>query len=274
MDLKQSAAANIMLLMVDATDHVTGKVGLTLTVTASKNGSAFSALDAGAVISEVANGWYKIALTSADTDIIGDLVVHATGTGADPADRLVSVVAATPTDNATSLSALTGYVDTEVAAIKAKTDLIPADPAAASTAMTLTSAYDSAKTAATQASVNAISGYVDTEIAAIKAKTDLIPAQPAAVGSAMTLTSAYDSAKTSATQASVDALLTTAMTESYAADGATATPAQALCMILQLLAEKTIAGTTMTVKKLDGVTTAMTFSLNSATAPTSITRTA
>ena len=36
----------------------------------------------------------------------------------------------------------------------------------------LTAAYDSAKTAATQASVNTVAGYVDTEVAAIKVTTD------------------------------------------------------------------------------------------------------
>lgn len=38
--------------------------------------------------------------------------------------------------------------------------------------MTLTAAYDAAKTAATQASVDTIDDFLDTEIAAIKAKTD------------------------------------------------------------------------------------------------------
>lgn len=47
-------------------------------------------------------------------------------------------------------------VGLSVAAIKAKTDNLPADPAAVGSAMTLTSAYDAAKTAATQVSVNAI----------------------------------------------------------------------------------------------------------------------
>jgi len=42
------------------------------------------------------------------------------------------------------------------AAIKAKTDSLPASPAAVGSAMTLTSAYDAAKTAASQASVDAI----------------------------------------------------------------------------------------------------------------------
>jgi hypothetical protein len=65
---------------------------------------------------------------------------------------------------------------------------------------------------------------------------------------------------------------TTALTESYAADGATVTPAQALYMIKQMLQEMAISGTTMTIKKLDGSTTAMTLTLNDAVNPTSITR--
>jgi hypothetical protein len=65
---------------------------------------------------------------------------------------------------------------------------------------------------------------------------------------------------------------TAAMTESYAADGATFTLAQALYMIWALLAERSINSTTLTAKKLDGSTTAMTFALDSATAPASQTR--
>jgi hypothetical protein len=66
--------------------------------------------------------------------------------------------------------------------------------------------------------------------------------------------------------------LTTAMTESYAADGAAMTPAQALHMIWSLLAERNVSSTTLTTKRLDGSTTAMTFTLNSATQPTGQTR--
>lgn len=76
-----------------------------------------------------------------------------------------------------------------------------------------------------------------------------------------TLTSAYDFAKG-----------TVAVTESYAADGAAPTPVQSLMLIQQMLTEKSISSTTMTVKKLDGSTSAATFTLNSSTSPTSITR--
>lgn len=84
----------------------------------------------------------------------------------------------------------------------------------------------------------------------------------------------------STTQAAITALndiavadiLTTQMTESYAADGAAPTLAQSLMMIQQMLGDFAISGTTLTVKKVDGSTTAATFTLNDATNPTSLTR--
>lgn len=68
------------------------------------------------------------------------------------------------------------------------------------------------------------------------------------------------------------AVLTTAMTEAYAADGAAPTLAQAIFLIQQSLHEFAISGTSRTVKKLDGSTTAAVFTLDSATTPTSTTR--
>ena len=67
-------------------------------------------------------------------------------------------------------------------------------------------------------------------------------------------------------------ILTTPITEAYAASGAAPTLAQILCMIYALLGETSITGTTLTAKKLDRTTPAMTFTLDSATAPTSKTR--
>jgi hypothetical protein len=75
------------------------------------------------------------------------------------------------------------------------------------------------------------------------------------------LTSDYDFAKG-----------TVAVTEAYAADGAAPTPVQALMLIQQALTEVSISSTTMTIKKLDGSTTAATLTLNSAATPTSKTR--
>lgn len=72
--------------------------------------------------------------------------------------------------------------------------------------------------------------------------------------------------------ASRAAILTQELIESYAADGAAPTVAQALMMILQHHQQKSVSGTTVTIKKLDKSTTASTYTLDSASDPTSITR--
>jgi len=68
------------------------------------------------------------------------------------------------------------------------------------------------------------------------------------------------------------AILTTQLTEAYAAGGTAPTLAQAILLIQQSLHEFAITSTTRTVKRLDGSTTAATFTLDSATVPTSTTR--
>jgi hypothetical protein len=81
---------------------------------------------------------------------------------------------------------------------------------------------------------------------------------------------AIDSVKSDT--AVIEAAWTTALTEAYAADGAAFTPAQALYQIWAAVAEFAIGGTTITAKKLDGNTTAMTFTLDDGADPTSRTR--
>jgi len=95
--IKQSTTAQpLMFLMVDSTDHVTGKTGLTPTVTLSKNGAAFGA-PAGAV-TELTSGWYKVAGNATDTNTLGPLLLHATGAAADPTDVVYYVVSYDPQD--------------------------------------------------------------------------------------------------------------------------------------------------------------------------------
>lgn len=74
------------------------------------------------------------------------------------------------------------------------------------------------------------------------------------------------------TLATPASILNTALTEAYAADGAAPTLTQLLFLVQQHLSDVSISGTTKTVKKIDGTTTAATFTLDSATTPTSITR--
>ena len=104
--IKQSTTKNIMVLMVDSTDHVTGKTGLTLTITASKDGAAFASITP--TVTERGNGWYNLALTAAHTDTLGDLALHITGTAADPTDLVLLVEAgATDADVSSRMAAYT-----------------------------------------------------------------------------------------------------------------------------------------------------------------------
>lgn len=79
-----------MVFMVDSTDHITGKTGLTLTITASKDGAAFASITP--TVTERGSGWYNLALTVSHTDTLGDLAGHITATGADPTDFIMQVV--------------------------------------------------------------------------------------------------------------------------------------------------------------------------------------
>jgi hypothetical protein len=71
----------------------------------------------------------------------------------------------------TLIDAVDDFIDTEVAAIKAKTDNLPSDPADASD---IAASFSTVNT-----KLDTIDDFLDTEIAAIKAKTDNLPADPA-----------------------------------------------------------------------------------------------
>lgn len=83
--------------MVDSTDHVTPKTGLTPTVTLSKAGGSFASPSGS--VSEIGNGWYKVAGNATDTNTLGALILHATGTAADPTDIYYDVVSFNPQDS-------------------------------------------------------------------------------------------------------------------------------------------------------------------------------
>lgn len=83
--VQQSQTAQpLLFFMVLTSDHITGATGLSPTVTISKNGGSFAS-PSGAV-TEISSGWYKIAGNATDENTLGPLVIHATGTGADPCD--------------------------------------------------------------------------------------------------------------------------------------------------------------------------------------------
>lgn len=187
------------------------------------------------------------ALTSALTTVgsVGKLIVD--NLNATISSRLASASYTAPLDAAgtrTAVGLASANLDTQLAAIPTDADV----QTAAAAALT---AYDPpTRTEATSdkdAILTRLGTPADTDIA-----TD-IAALPTA---AEVFT----------------AVVTTALTEAYAADGAAPTLSQALFLIQQHLTEFAISGTTWTTKRLDGSTAAATFTLDDGTNPTSITR--
>jgi hypothetical protein len=282
--LKQSTSVDLPIgPFLDAGDGITAETALTLTqpdIRLKKNGGAWAQKAAAQTLSHEENGFYEVTLDATDTDTLGHLRLAVFESGACPVWEDFLVVSANIYD---SLVAGSDTIDTTVTAIGAgaitaaaiATGAIDADAIATDAVTEIQSGLATASALSTAdgkidailvdtgtdipATLVTIAGYLDTEIAAIKAKTDNLPADPA---------DASDVA------AAISALLTTAMTESYSTDGGTVTVAQALYELLAIAQEKSISGTTMTVKKRDGSTTALTLTLNDATTPTAVTRSA
>ncbi len=100
-----ATAYNLTVFMTDSADHISGKTGLTLTITASKDGAAFGSITP--TVTELATGWYKLALTTSHSDTLGDLALHITSTGADPTDLVLQVVPVNVAANLTQIGGVT-----------------------------------------------------------------------------------------------------------------------------------------------------------------------
>lgn len=91
---KLSTSRIITFSMKDATDFNTAEPGVTVSVSISKNGAAFAA--AAGAVTELANGWYYITLSTADTNTLGDLAFRCTGTGCFPELFKIQIVSELP----------------------------------------------------------------------------------------------------------------------------------------------------------------------------------
>lgn len=120
-ELKQSATTNVMVLMVNATDKSTGETGLSPTITISKGTGAFVSPSDGAV-TERGSGYYAIALDGTDTSTLGDLVVNATASGADPVGRMFDVVVNFEVDTYSKVDTEIGTALTNIAGVQSYLD--------------------------------------------------------------------------------------------------------------------------------------------------------
>jgi hypothetical protein len=175
------------------------------------------------------------------------------------------------TDTGTTIPGTISTIDTVVDAIKVVTDALPdsgalSSLATASALATVDGNVDSILTdtgTTLPATLSTIEGKVDT----VDTVVDSISST---LSSGVTVSTISDGAIGAAAVA--DIWSTTALAESYASDGSTGTGSQLLYQIQQALTEFAISSTTVTVKKIDGSTTASTYTLDDATTPTSRTR--
>lgn len=112
---KQSTVGNWPVLLIDSSDHVTGKTGLTLTIKASKDGAAFATITP--TVTELESGWYNLALTTAHTNTLGAIALQVSSTGADPTGERGQVVADLPGATVASVSGAVGSVTGAVGSV-------------------------------------------------------------------------------------------------------------------------------------------------------------
>lgn len=280
--LKQSTAATIEIgPFVDDTDGKTAETALTLSqadIRLSKNGAAFAQKNDANAATHMEIGYYSCALNSTDTNTLGRLRLAVHESGALPVFMEFMVVPANVWDSlfgadklqVDAVEWLGGTIATPTVTGVPEVDVTHVGGSAQAISTNLDATVSSR---ASQSSLNTVAGYIDTEVASILAAVDT---EVASILS--TVTTNLDATVSSrATPAQVntevvDVIRTDTNPEAYAADGAAGTIPQLLYAILACVSEFSISGTTITVKKLDGTTTAMTFTLNDASNPTSRTR--
>ncbi len=257
--LRQGTACTIVLgPYYDAEDGNTVRTDLTIaqaSVRLSKNGAAFAQVGEATTAPHGEHGCYLKALSTTDTNTAGRLFVNVPITGTlgysqefvvlpqQAYDALVLGTDLLQVDSREiggTAQTAGDLVDT-ANDIKAKTELLPTDPADQSLIIAATDAIMGRLGAPEGASIAA-------DIAGIAAGDAPTAAEIAAE------------------------VLCTALTEGYATDGAAFTLEQAMFMIWSFLVERRQVGTTITTRRVNGAADAMTFTLDSATAPTTQTR--
>lgn len=276
--LKQNTTYTRTFMMIQTSDHISGITGATVTVKLSKAGGSGAA--AGGAVAEVdstnAPGLYKVSLTTTDTNTLGDLAFHCTATSADPTDFIdqvtTQILGDTLTANTTQLagqtvtaaagvtfpSSVASPTNITAGTITTATNLTNA-PTAGDFTSTMKTSLNAATPASVTGAVGSVTGNVGGNVVG-------------SVGSVTGNVGGNVTGSVGSVTAAVTVSGTSALTESYAADGSGLTLAQGIYGIHQFLGEHSTSGTTWTVKKRDGTTTSNTYTLNDAVNPTSITQ--
>ena len=304
MFIKQSTAYTFRLgPFLDETDGKTAETGLTISqadVRLSKAGGNFAQKNESSSSSHDEIGFYICVLDTTDTNTCGELLVAVHESGALPVFKTLQVVeehiyaalfaasaAAFDANQRVDVAKIEGSDATDQinaacdasivtynldhllkTAVASNTDMTTevTDGSVLSNLMTKTG--DTSDYAYATDSFEALGEDAD----AILADTNELQGDWANGGRLDTIIDSILVDTGTTLDGKLDGVWTTAITESYAADGSAGTPAQMLYMIWCAVHEFSISSTTITGKKIDGSTTAMTWTINSASEPTSRTR--
>lgn len=176
--LKQSTSITVTVLVISSTDHIAGKTGLSagLTIYASKGGATPAPITPTTVEIDATNtpGVYALTLTTTHTNTVGELQLHITGTGADPADYKWQVTARLPDDLAFPATSGRGMVVDAAGLVDA--NMVKSGPSGSGTAQTAKDlGASTTQTGDSYARLGAPAGAsVSADVAAIKGDTGTI----------------------------------------------------------------------------------------------------
>jgi hypothetical protein len=273
----------------------------------------FAALDGSATLTHVSAGTYDLVLTTSDVDTVGlnCVAIDDTVNACQPLYLQVIEEAVYDALFAASANAFTGAAGSSKVTGVVLTDTVTAytgnTPQTGDAYARIGATGSGLTTLASQASVDdlptnaelatALAAADDAVLAAIAALNNLSAAQvnaevdtalsdydgptnaelATALGTAddaiLAAIAALNNLSSAQAQTAVTSALTAALTEGYRGTGATGSVRDLLYEIIAHLGESSISSTTKTINKLDGSTTAKTYTLDSSSAPTSITET-
>lgn len=302
MFLRQSTSQIIRFgPFLDSTDGVTPETALTIAqadMQLSKDGALFAQKNAAGNATHDTDGWYSTTLDATDTATNGELLMQVNVSGALPVWARYYVVPAATYDALTT-NGLNNVAATDIVSAGAITTLsgavVNVDTVDVCTTNTDMRGTDSALLAASytapdNATISTINTKIDDvpTVAEFNARTlpsasyfdfttDQVIVATNNDKTGYTVSSVTDKAGYSIAGSittldglnniSVSDVLTTQMTESYAADGVAPSLSQAVFLTMQSLNDFSYSGVTQTVKRIDGTTTAATFTLDSSTDP-------
>jgi hypothetical protein len=310
---RQSTARTVMIGPVLDADGVAVTDCVVADFEGSVNGGDPAALNGSATLTHRGVGFYSLALTATDLGTVGSFEVTINDTTNACAIKELTVIEEAVYDAlfAASANAFTGAAGSSKVTGVVLTDTVTtytgntpqtgdayARIGATGSGLTTLASQSSVDDLPTNAELNTALGTADDAVlAAIAALNNLSAAQvnaevdtalsdydgptnaelATALGTAddaiLAAIAALNNLSSAQAQTAVTSALTAALTEGYRGTGATGSVRDLLYEIIAHMGESSISSVTKTLKKLDGSTTAKTYTLDSSSAPTSITET-